>query len=73
MPSELNRSGIVTQLPRVPTDERCGFYLLEKTLAYSGKKLFAGLKSSTQEQLQKACKYIKNRFRTELNTPKEHE
>lgn len=49
----------------MPTDVRCGFYLLEKTLAYSGKKLFAGLKSSMQEQLKKACKHIKKGFRTE--------
>jgi len=62
----------------VPSDVRCGLYLLEKTLVYSGKKLFAGLKSSTHEQLKKACKYIRQGFRTEygktgLNTPKEHE
>lgn len=51
--------------PKVPTDVRCGVYLLEKALAYSGKKLFAGLKSSMQEQLKKACEYIKKAFRIE--------
>lgn len=50
--------------PKVPTDGWCGFYLLEKTLAYSGKKLFAGPKSSLRE-LKKAWKYIKKGFRTE--------
>lgn len=61
--------------PKVPTDVRCGFYVLEKTPAYSGKKLFAGLKSSMQEQLKKACEYIKKAFRIEqgktgLKSPK---
>lgn len=52
MPPELNSEGMAYTDPRVPTDVRCGPYLLERTLKYTGRKLFAGLISPAQGQLK---------------------